>query len=130
MPDFAYFVTIETRDKYDTLAAFVEVAGQLSNALQTTLGDHPTLCAITRTDKLSRANVEVEIALSEEDCSWTPEHRSKVIARAVVKASLPEKSTFDKTLFTKRVRDLLPFTVKVTKQSISQEELFATEEAA
>ena len=116
MPQHAYFVTLETRHPFDA-DTYIQVAGKLSNVLQSTLGDITKLRTITRTPDLTNARVEVEISQTE------PEPMSPIAARAVVKATAPDKMTFDKHMFTKMVRELLPFPVKITKQAVAQEEL-------
>ena len=116
MPAHAYFVTLETRHPFDP-DAYTIAAGELCNTLQSTLGDCAKLRTITRTPSLTDARVEVEIAQRE------PEPESPIVARAIVKAFTANKMPFDKNVFTKMVKDLLSFPVKITKQAIPQEEL-------
>jgi hypothetical protein len=114
MPTHAYFVTLETRHPYRT-EAYTQVTGELCNVLQSTLGDTTKLRSVTRTPDLTDARVEVEIAQTD------PGPLSRVKAHVVVKASAPDKMAFDKNLFTKMVRDLLPYAVKITKQLLPEE---------
>tara|TARA_B100000212_G_scaffold313296_1_gene266105 strand:- start:539 stop:910 length:372 start_codon:yes stop_codon:yes gene_type:complete len=116
MPPHAYFVTLETRHPFDA-DTYTRAAGELSNTLQSTLGDYEKLCSITHTPNLTDARVEVEIAQRE------PEPESPITARAVVKALTPGKMQFDKNMFSKMVKESLSFPVKITKQAVSQEEL-------
>ena len=116
MPPHAYFVTLETRHPFDA-DAYTYAAGELSNTLQSTLGDYANLRSITRTPSLTDARVEVEIAQRE------PEPESPIVARAIVKATAADKMSFDKNMFTKMVKESLSFPVKITKQAVSQEEL-------
>ena len=109
----AYFVSVETRRPF-AKDVYADIAGQLANALQTILGDLETLRLITHTPTLTEAHVEVEI--SQIDPTAT------VIARVVVRGTAP-KMSFDKTKFTIRVKDILPFAVKISKQAIPQEDL-------
>lgn len=116
MPQHAYFVTLETRHPFDA-DNYTQIAGQLSNVLQSTLGDSATLQSLTHTTTLTDARVEVEIAQTE------PAVLSPIVANAIVKASTADKMSFDKNMFTKMVRELLAFPVKVTKQAVAQDEL-------
>lgn len=128
----AFYVTLETKDEVDR-ESYAQVAGQLCNTLHTTLGQIESLRKIVHTTEITNPQVEVEIGYSGSGAYPEP-FRSPpvVVARAVLKATVPSKMTFDKNLFTKMVRSQLPFPVKITKQSISQEELMgmAIEEPA
>jgi hypothetical protein len=116
MTQQAFFVTLETRHPFDA-DGYAQIAGQLANVLCTTLGDITTLGDVTHVSDLSDARVEVEIAQT------APEPTSPIAARAILTATTAEKMSFDKNKFTKMVRDLLPFPVKITKQAVPQEEL-------
>ena len=108
----AYFVSLETKRPF-AVDTYADISDQLANALQTILGDLETLRLITHTPTLTDAHVEVEIS---------HEPATTVIARVVVRGTAP-KMSFDKTKFTIRVKDLLPFAVKISKQAIPQEDL-------
>ena len=117
MPPFAYFVTLETKQTFGT-DTYAKAAGELCNALHMTLGDISKLRSLTRTPNLADARVEVEIAQTE------PEPQSRIAARAVIKASAADKMPFDKNMFSNMVRESLSFPVKITKQAVSQDELW------
>ena len=119
MPTHGFFVTVQTLHPFDQVG-FAEPAGQLADALQSTLGDLSCLRKLTHYPTLCDARVEVEIAQAE------PEHYklSPIVARALVKATTAnDKMRFDKPAFSKMIRDRLPFAVKVQKQAVAQEEL-------
>ena len=114
----AYYVTIQTRQAYDA-DEYTLVAGQLSNALQSTLGDITTLRAVTHTPNLTQTRVEVEISQLEE-------RTSPVLAHAIVRGATEDKMHLDKNMLSKLVRDELPFAVKITKQAVTSELLVPT----
>lgn len=110
----AYLVTLETRDAFST-DAYLDAAGQLSNALFATLGTHEKLCLCAKVDSLESPRVEVEIAQSE------PKESASIIARAIVRNDA--KMTFDKNTFSAMVRAELPFQVNVSKRMVPKEDL-------
>lgn len=115
MPIHAYFIQLETRDAY-SVAEYAYIAGQLANCLQQTLGNFDTLVSLTVPD-LSDAHVEVEV----HQIAAAPE--AAVLARALLKVEASgEKMPFNKTKFTKMMRQKCPFLVKVTKQAVPMEE--------
>ena len=114
----AYFVTLETIQVFTT-EEYTQVAGQLSNALQATLGDATKIRGYVHTDELSDTRVEVEITQSE------PAPSSTITARAVVQTEAPERVGFDKNLFSSAVRVELPFPVKIYKRAVSKDEQLA-----
>ena len=116
MPRLGYFVTVQTHEQY-TSQSFTNIAGQLCNTLQSTLGDLTTLRSLT-SPTLTNAHVEVEIVQTHPGEQFAP-----IAARAVVKATTTGKTHFDKNMFTKLVRDSLSFPVKVTKQAVAPEDL-------
>jgi hypothetical protein len=116
MAPLAYYITVETRDSFDA-QEFTAVAGQLCNALQSTLGDLTTLRSLTHTPTLSNARVEVEIAQTDS------EKLSPIAARAIVKAAGGRKASFDKNLFTRLVRDVFTPPVRITKQAVATDDL-------
>lgn len=116
MTKSAYFVTLQTRDSFET-TEYAEVAGKLCNALSATLGDTSKLCSIVHSTEIEEPRVEVEIMQSE------PAATAPVVARCVVQAESSAKLAFDKNLFSSMVCAELPFTVKITKRAVSKDEL-------
>ena len=114
---YAYYVTLETRHHILT-DDYGPCAGQMSNALYSTLGDFAKLQSLTKCPTLTDARVEVEISQTDPSPDSSP-----IAARAVVRATAPDKMSFDKNMFTKMVRDVLPIPVKITKQAVPQEDL-------
>ena len=111
-----FFTSLETRQAVDC-KDYVQVAGELVQALHTTLADTDKLCSIMHADGLQDARVEVEVQQTADAPSAT------VIARALVQADAPSKLVFDKNRFTSLVRSELEFAVNITKRAVSKEEL-------
>ena len=82
MPTTAYYLTIETRDRYDATEYVETIAGRLANALQTTLQDTHKLAALTNCTSLSNPRIEVEVAQSERP--QAPDYKSAVVARVIL----------------------------------------------
>ena len=111
----AYYVTLETREKYGT-DEYAAIAGALVNALQNTLADKQKFQSLMHSTDLSDARVEVEVAQVEAACSST------IAARCIVQAESTSKLNFDKTLFTNMIRSLLEFPVTITKRVVKEED--------
>ena len=105
-----YFITLETRDPFDT-SRYDSVAGSLANALQAVLGDAANLEKVIHTPNFSDARVEVEIAQRDRT------QNSHVGAHTVLQAEAPKRFGFDKNIFSNMIRAELPFAVSVHKRS-------------
>lgn len=117
MPVSGYYVTLQTRDPVKT-AEYAQTAGQLTNAIQATLGDPHKLREVLHCPEITDPRVEVEVAQSEPESTHCP-----VVARCVVQADAPKKLSFDKNLFTAMVRGQdLPFNVTITKRMVAKDE--------
>ena len=114
MPTTAYYLTIETRDRYDATEYAESIAGRLAHALQTTLQDTHKLAALTNCTSLSNPRIEVEVAQSERP--QAPDYKSAVVARAILMTTHPPgKLYFSKNKFTHHMRNALreiPISVK------------------
>ena len=120
MPTSAYFVTVQTRDEFPG-SDYAEIAGQLTNALHTTLGEPSNLCTIVHSTEITDPRVEVEIMQSK------PSSTAHIMARCVVQADALTKLVFDKNLFTNMLSAELTFPVKISKRVVTKDELMAAE---
>ena len=116
MPTTAYYLTVETRERYTAHEYIHKIAGRLANALQFVLQDTQKLSVLTNCTSLSDPRIEVEVVQTE--VPQPPDYVSKVAARAVLLTTHPPgKLAFSKNKFTHHMRNALPdIGINVRKQ--------------
>lgn len=118
MPTSAYYVSVQTRDTF-TSTDYAQTAGQIVQALYTTLGDRAKLGSVVHSTAFTDPRVEVEVSQLEHAPT------SPIIARCVVQADAPTKLAFDKNLFTNMLRVELPLPVTISKRVVPKDEQIA-----